>query len=56
MAGADPRQHSGRFLLLLNDRPEVRETFQVFSIEEVETTYQIEAGGARRVGELLISG
>lgn len=45
---------SGRFLLSLNDRPDVRETFAVFAIETVETTYHI--GGSRRVTELLISG
>jgi hypothetical protein len=29
---------SGRFILSLNDRPEVRETFSGFDIEAVETT------------------
>ena len=47
----------GHFILSLNDRPEVREIFDGFEIEAVETTYT--AGGmhkAKRVGELLISG
>lgn len=48
----------GRFLLSLNDCPEVRACFAAFEIEAVETTYSI-AGGARRdggkAGEVLIS-
>jgi DNA adenine methylase len=46
----------GRFILSLNDRPEVRECFAGFAMEEVETTYTIAAGKAqtgRR--ELIIS-
>ncbi len=47
----------GRFLMSLNDRPEVREIFAAFAIEEVETTYSVGGGDkAKRVGELLISG
>lgn len=47
----------GRFLMSINDRPGVRETFARFSIEEVRTTYTIGTAqaGAQRVGELLIS-
>ena len=44
----------GRFLLSLNDVPEVRRTFAGFTVEEVSTTYGI-SGVAQRVGELLIS-
>ena len=44
----------GRFILSLNDRPEVRETFAGFRVEEVETVYTANAKAARRVGELLI--
>lgn len=48
----------GRFILSLNDVPEVREMFAGFTIEEVKTTYTIGAklndqGGSR--SELLIS-
>ena len=46
----------GRFLLSLNDRPEVRTTFARFSIESVVTTYSL--GGMdkpQRAGELIIS-
>ena len=48
----------GRFLLSLNDTPEVRETFAGFAFEELPVTYTVGAkhgcGGKR--GELLISG
>lgn len=45
----------GRFLLSLNDVPEVREVFGRFKMEAVETTYSIARKGNRRVGELIIS-
>ncbi|GBQ14687.1 DNA adenine methylase [Swaminathania salitolerans] len=47
----------GRFILSLNDRPEVREMFAAFGIEAVETSYSIAgtAKGRGRVGEVLIS-
>ncbi|MEM7073243.1 MAG: DNA adenine methylase [Pseudomonadota bacterium] len=46
----------GRFILSLNDVPEVRKLFGRFHIKEVETTYQV-AGmkNAKHVQELLIS-
>ncbi|MDO8608254.1 MAG: DNA adenine methylase [Phaeospirillum sp.] len=47
----------GRFLLSLNDRPEVRDIFGRFQVEAVQTTYT--AGGgqhAKSVGEVIISG
>jgi DNA adenine methylase len=43
----------GKFLLSLNDRPEVRECFAAFHIQAIDTTYTI--GGAARAGEVLIS-
>lgn len=48
----------GRFLLSLNDRPEVREVFRSFTIEAVETSYSIAGGRGDRgtVGEVLIAG
>ncbi len=47
----------GRFLLSLNDVPEVRELFADFRIEQLETTYTIGGGAnAGRFAELLISG
>jgi DNA adenine methylase len=47
----------GRFILSLNDHPEVRAMFQGFDIEAIETAYSIGPGTARgRIGEVLISG
>jgi DNA adenine methylase len=47
----------GRFILSLNDVPEVREIFGRFSIEEVTTTYTIASKGAQpERKELLIWG
>ena len=47
----------GRFLMTLNDHPEVRETFRGFEIEPVETTYTVSGGReAKRVREVVISG
>ena len=45
----------GRFILSLNDRPEVRELFGEFRIEVVNTRYSANARATRRVDELLIS-
>lgn len=46
----------GRFLLSLNDVPEVREIFGNFAIESVETTYSVGGGAkAARAAEVLIS-
>lgn len=46
----------GRFVLSLNDMPEVREVFAGFSIEAVETTYSIgqQNQGSGKRGEVLI--
>ncbi len=38
------------------DRPEVREMFAGFEVEEVETRYSANARAMRRAGEVLISG
>ena len=46
----------GRFLLSINDRPEIRAMFRWAQIEEVATTYTANARANRRVGELLVSG
>lgn len=46
----------GRFLLSINDVPEVRSMFAWARIEEVTTTYTVASGGnARKAAELLIS-
>ena len=46
----------GRFIMSINDVPQIRELFAAFTLTEVSTTYTI--GGAGRAGEraeLLIS-
>ena len=45
----------GRFILSLNDVPEVRDIFAGFDIEAVETTYTIGADKNKKVGEVIIS-
>lgn len=45
----------GRFLLSLNDVPEVREVFSAFEIEAVRTQYTIGSGKPKQVGEVIIS-
>jgi DNA adenine methylase len=46
----------GRFILSLNDVPEVREIFGGFSIEAVQTRYSINnSKGSERIGEVLIT-
>lgn len=45
----------GRFIVSLNDRPEVRELFAQFDFEEVELNYQV-GGKATPARELIISG
>lgn len=46
----------GRFILSLNDRPEVREIFAGFEIDGVETHYGLAGRGAQRAGEVIIRG
>lgn len=50
-------QIRGRFLLSINDVPEIREIFRAFEIAEVRTTYTIakQTGGRSARAELLIS-
>lgn len=46
----------GRFLMSLNDTPEVRRIFDRFELEAIETTYTLAGGNsAKRAGELVIS-
>jgi DNA adenine methylase len=48
----------GKFILSINDTAEIRECFSGFVIRAVETTWSIStasSGGAKRVGELIIS-
>lgn len=47
----------GRFLLSLNDVPEVRRIFANFEIEAIGTTYSINSAGRNKpAGEVIISG
>ena len=51
------RRREGKFLLSINDHPEVRRIFAGFNMEQVETTYSLPGGGhSKRVGELIITG
>lgn len=47
----------GRFILSINDKPEIRETFAPFEIADVQTTWSIgtAAGAELKAGELIIS-
>jgi DNA adenine methylase len=47
----------GRFLMSINDVPEIRGLFGGFDIEEVQTSYTVgmKAGSRGRRGELLVS-
>ncbi|NWE54092.1 DNA adenine methylase [Brevundimonas sp. P7753] len=46
----------GRFILSLNDRPEVREIFAAFDIEEVSTHYGLAGRGSQVAREVIITG
>jgi len=46
----------GRFILSLNDRPEIRQIFRRFKIEAVDTSYSVNKDSRGRVGELIITG
>lgn len=46
----------GRFILSLNDRPEVRETFARFDIRTVKLSYSIMSAGATDAREVIIEG
>jgi DNA adenine methylase len=46
----------GRFILSLNDRPEMRKTFERFTIETVDCHYSIAGGRGKKVRELIITG
>lgn len=46
---------SGKFILSLNDVPEVREAFGRFEVESVATRYSINAAKNKAVGEVLIT-
>jgi DNA adenine methylase len=45
----------GKFILSINDWPEIRDLFAAFRFEEVSLTYTVAAGGATVAAELIIS-
>jgi len=45
----------GRFILSLNDRPEVREIFAAFRVEAAQTHYGVGGRGAQPAGEVIIT-
>jgi DNA adenine methylase len=47
----------GKFILSINDTPEIRSTFAGFELLEIETTYTIASahGSGTKAGELLVS-
>ncbi|MBD9651980.1 DNA adenine methylase [Ensifer sp. ENS09] len=44
----------GRFIVSLNDRPEVRKIFAAFPIARVDLTYTVAGGAGKEVGEVVI--
>lgn len=49
-------QINGRFLLTVNDVPEMREAFGRFTVEALQTRYTIAGGEWSEVSEILVSG
>ncbi len=45
----------GRFVLSINDVPEIRKIFQWANIDTVETTYSVGQNEGRKVSELIIT-
>lgn len=45
----------GKFLLSLNDTPEIRNVFAAYRIKGVETTYTVSKGGTSQASEVLIA-
>ncbi|MBL3571590.1 DNA methyltransferase [Rhodovulum sulfidophilum] len=45
----------GAFVLSINDRPEIRDLFGAFRIEEVRLNYSVSKGGATAARELIIA-
>lgn len=45
----------GRFMLSINDAPQIRSIFSAFHVSEIETTYSISDSGSQQVRELIFS-
>lgn len=51
------RLHGARFIMSINDHPDIRQLFARFTIEEVQTSYSVGGGQhAKPITELVISG
>ena len=48
------RTIKGKFLLSVNDRPELREIFKGFHLTTITVSYSLQKHAGRRYGELLI--
>ena len=51
-----PRRLKGRFVLSINDVPQVRELFGGFALEPVELNYTISDRKAKPARELIVGG
>ena len=49
------KEIKGRFILSINDVPEIREVFDGFHIEPVRLKYSIASGGSTQASELIIT-
>ena len=49
------REIRGKFILSINDRPEIRELFSAFNSEEVKLKYSVSKGAATEARELFVS-
>lgn len=49
------REIRGRFILSINDTPEIREAFAGFTLQEVDTTYTLASEGSKVAKELIIT-
>lgn len=48
-------QIKGKFIMSLNDTPEVREIFSAFKLEDIQTTYTLSKANSKKASELIIS-
>ncbi|WP_429813515.1 DNA adenine methylase [Ensifer sp. B1-9] len=49
------RRLRGRFIMSINDVPEIRKTFEGFALHEAELTYSVSAGKATNARELIVT-
>lgn len=46
----------GRFILSINDVPEIRAIFSSFTFDQVDVSYSLQGGGGHRARELIVTG